>query len=204
MPDEKGSISHWIDELKAGDEGAARLLWSRYFDGLVQVARAKLKESTSAAADEEDVALSAFKSLCLGAARGHFPNLENRDELWRLLVTITLRKALDQLQYERRKKRGSGRVLEVSALTCGEGSAEAADLDRFVGREPGPEFIAMLAERYRTLFERLHDDSLRRVAGLRMEGYTSEEIATQLGCNRRTVTRKLDMIRKVWQEHALL
>ena len=44
------------------------------------------------ASDEEDVALSAFQSFYQGIARGRFPQLEDRDNLWRLLITITARK----------------------------------------------------------------------------------------------------------------
>jgi hypothetical protein len=31
-----------------------------------------------------------------------------------------------------------------------------------------------------------------------MEGYTNDEIAAQLGCARRTIARRLDLIRKTW------
>ena len=48
------------------------------------------------------------------------------------------------------------------------------------------------------LLTALGSDSLRQVALLRMEGYTGDEIADRLGCNRRTVTRKLDLIRRTW------
>ena len=44
------------------------------------------------AADEEDVALSAFDSFCRGAEQGRFPQLDGRDDLWHLLVVITVRK----------------------------------------------------------------------------------------------------------------
>jgi DNA-binding CsgD family transcriptional regulator len=32
-----------------------------------------------------------------------------------------------------------------------------------------------------------------------MEGYTNDEIAAQLGCARRTVARRLELIRKTWE-----
>jgi DNA-binding CsgD family transcriptional regulator len=31
-----------------------------------------------------------------------------------------------------------------------------------------------------------------------MEGYTNDEIAERLGCARRTVARRLELIRKIW------
>src|SRR5262245_26702749 len=100
----QGSVTFWIDALKAGDNEAAARLWRRYFDELVRIARNRLGATARAAADEEDVALSAFHSLCTGAAANRFAQLDGRDDLWRLLVTITVRKALDQIEHQRRQK----------------------------------------------------------------------------------------------------
>jgi RNA polymerase sigma factor (sigma-70 family) len=194
------SVTRWIDDLKAGDASAARHLWRRYFDQLVRLARAKLGASPRAAADEEDVALSAFHSLCAGAARGRFARLDGRDDLWRLLVTITVRKALDQVQRQRRRKRGGGKVLGEADLAGKGPGADAVALDRIAGDGPTPAMAAMLAEESLRLLEGLGDESLRRVARLRLEGYTGDEIAGHLGCNRRTVTRKLELIRRAWLE----
>ncbi len=55
----------------------------------------------------------------------------------------------------------------------------------------------MVAEEYRLLLERLGDDVLRKVAILRMEGETTEAIATKLGCARRTIARQLALIRRI-------
>src|SRR5207244_8947211 len=83
--DEGGSVTCWLGHLREGDLAAAQPLWERYFSRLVVVARAKLKRlrRTTADEDEEDAALSAFNSFCDGAARGKFPQLADRDELWR-------------------------------------------------------------------------------------------------------------------------
>ena len=40
--------------------------------------------------------------------------------------------------------------------------------------------------------------SLRQVALMRMEGYSNEEIARHLDCGIRTLTRKLEIIRRTW------
>src|SRR4051812_207164 len=99
-----GSVTRWIGDLKAGDAAAAQPLWERYFHRLVFLARARLRASRrpSVVEDEEDAALSAFQSFCDGAARGRFPRLTDRDDLWRLLVVITARKACAQVQRRRR------------------------------------------------------------------------------------------------------
>jgi DNA-directed RNA polymerase specialized sigma24 family protein len=150
------------------------------------------------AADEEDVALSAFHSFCQGAVRGRFPRLDDRDNLWRLLVTITAHKALDQVRRQARQKRGGGRVLVGSAQAGGEDDTDGAGLDQVVGQEPTPQFAAMVADECRRLLVALDDETLRQVALLRMEGYTEEEIAARVDCSLRTVSRKLALIRKAW------
>ena len=193
-----GSVTHWLGALKGGDAAAAQRLWERYFDRLVRLARAKLGAMPRGAADEEDVALSAFHSFCQGAARGRFPRLDDRDNLWRLLVTITARKALDQVRRQARQKRGGGRVLVGSAQAGGEDDTDGAGLDQVVGREPTPQFAAMVADECRRLLAALGDETLRRVALLRMEGYSDEEIAARVDCSLRTVSRKLALIRKAW------
>src|SRR5207237_8589108 len=101
----KGSVTRWVGQLQAGDQEAAQHLWERYFRRLVGLARRKLRDAPRRAADEEDVALSAFDSFCRGAQRGRFPQLLDRDNLWRLLVVITARKASCHLRAERRLKR---------------------------------------------------------------------------------------------------
>src|SRR3954451_5114889 len=110
--DDKGSITLWVGALKAGDHEAAQKLWERYFDRLVHVARAQLRASRRRGVDEDEegAALSAFGALCAGAARGRFPHLADRDDLWRLLLVITARKAVDQMQRRGRQDPGGGRV----------------------------------------------------------------------------------------------
>jgi DNA-directed RNA polymerase specialized sigma24 family protein len=199
-PECNDSVTHWIDALKTGDDEAARLLWQRYFSELVRLARAKLGAAPRGAADEEDVALSAFHSLCAGVGQHHFARLDGRDDLWRLLVTITTRKALDQIKHQRRHKRGGGRVLGEVELAGPGPDADAPGMDQFAGKCPTPEFAAIMDEECRRLLGALKDESTRQVALLRMEGYSGDEIAERLGCNRRTVTRKLDLIRRRWRE----
>lgn len=185
---DEGSITRWIGDLKAGGDSAAQHLWEQYFDRLVHLARSKLRNvrGLSAADDEEDVALSAFDSFCRRAADGRFPRLSDRDDLWRLLVVLTVRKAWRKIEVDRTKKRG------------GLDAGDELGLERAIGREPSPQFAAMVAEEYRRLRDALQDDSLRRVLDLRLEGYTQDEIAARLGCASRTVSRKLNVIRQTW------
>jgi RNA polymerase sigma factor (sigma-70 family) len=182
-----GSVTRCIADLKAGEASAAERLWQSYFQRLVGLARTKLGPRARPVADEEDVALSAFKSLCLGAVRGRFPELRDRDNLWPLLVVLTAHKAADLIKHQQRQKRGGGQ------------RPENTDLEAVLSREPTPEFSAMVAENCARLLDRL-EPPLRQIAQLRLDGYTNIEIGSRLGCALRTVERRLELIRRTWSE----
>ena len=186
------SITTWYDQLQAGDSVAAQKLWEEYFDQLVGLARGRLAGTPRQMADEEDVALSAFKSVCVGARKGRFPDISDRESLWRLMVVITARKAADQANYNTRKKRDVGRN-EAG------GNEDDAMIDRMVGQQPTPEFAALLTEEFELRLKSLGEDYLRDVALLKMEGYTNDEIADKLETSLSTVERRLRLIRKLWQ-----
>ena len=184
-----GSITRWFDSLQAGDREAAQGLWRRFASRLIGLARARLRAAPRRAADEEDAVLSAFGSFCRGAEQGRFPQVHDRGDLWNLLVAITIRKVSDQVQHERRQKRGGGAVLGEADLARGS-DADGAFED-IIAREPTPQLAAEMAEQCHRLLELLQDEDLRSIALLKMEGYTNDEIASRLDCVRSTVQRKL-------------
>jgi len=193
------SVTYWLDGLKAGDNDPIQQLWDRYFQCLVRLAGTRLPDHARRAIDEEDVALSAFQSFCDRARKGQFPELANRDDLWRVLFAITVRKAIGAVRHQTRKKRGGGHVLGESALGHDE---QAASLARFLSREPTPDDAAELADQLDTLFARLNDETLRVIAFQKLQGLTSEGIARSLEISARTVDRKLQLIRAMWAEEA--
>jgi RNA polymerase sigma factor (sigma-70 family) len=199
MPSADGSVTRWLGQLQAGDPAAARQLWERYFRRLVGFARKKLRSAPRRAADEEDVALSAFDSFCRGAEQGRFADLADRDGLWRLLVVITARKSTHLRRDEGRQKRGGGMHLVGDASRDPDGDSV---LEQVISREPTPEFAAEMTDECERLLRSLDDDYLRAVALLRMEGYSVEEIAARLGCVARTVKRKLKYIRDIWEKES--
>jgi DNA-directed RNA polymerase specialized sigma24 family protein len=196
-----GSVSYWIGKLKEGERAAVQRLWEGYFRRLVGLVRARLRSAPrSLPADEEDVALSAFDSFCRAAEQGRFPKLEDRNDLWQLLVLIAVRKATNLAKHERCQKRGGGNVVHVSALPRGdEGDGPLfADL---IGREPDPALAAEVAEEYRRLLAQLPNESLRTVAVWKMEGHSNGEIAATLGRSISAVERKLVDIRTIWEKN---
>jgi DNA-directed RNA polymerase specialized sigma24 family protein len=192
------SVSRWLDGLKDGNNADVQRLWDRYFGLLVKLASARLPGHARRVTDEEDVALSAFHSFCDRVGRGQFPQLADRDDLWRILVTITVRKVAESLRHQGRLKRGGGAVVSQTANT-GDSEADLA-MTQVLSREPTPEAAAQFAEDYERLLEKLEDPALRFVALRRLEGHSREEIAEELGTSVRTVDRKLILIRLMWQE----
>jgi DNA-directed RNA polymerase specialized sigma24 family protein len=184
-----GSITTWIHALSAGNDDVAQHLWERYFQRMVELARNKLRASVTRAADEEDVALSAFHSFCSAAAEHRFPRLANRDDLWQVLVVLTARKALDQRKYATRQKRAEGRTRPL----------DDAALDTVIGTDPDPAFAALVADEFRFLLEQLDEPQLRHIAVRKLEGFTNDEIAAEMDCTVRTVGRRLALIRDLWE-----
>ncbi|MEI8381400.1 MAG: ECF-type sigma factor [Planctomycetota bacterium] len=182
-----GSVTAWIAGLKAGKATAAEPLWNRYFARLVGLARRKLATASQRLADDEDVALSAFKSLCQGAAEGRFPQLTDRDNLWPLLVVLTARKSVDLLRSEGRSKRG------------GDWKSVSEEIERIASHEPTPEFAVLMNDYCDWLLSQL-DPGPREVALLKLDGCTNQEAASRLGCGIRTIERRLELIRRVWAE----
>lgn len=181
------SVSLWMRQVQAGDPVGAQPLFDRYYAQLVRLARARLRGVAAGHADEEDVAASAFASFCRAAEAGRFPHLGDRDDLWRLLIVITARKAARILRGGMRLKRGGGLA------------REDFDLEHVVGDAPTPEFAAQCADECRAMLDRLNDPTLAAVAVQKMEGYTTAEIAQRCDLAPRTVERKLQLIRQIWE-----
>ncbi len=204
MVREAGSVTHWIASLKTGDPASAQPLWERYFVRLVRLALARfpILRRPGAIEDEEDVALSAFKSVCLGLAQGRYPDLSDRDDLWQLLVLIAARKAINQAERWGRQKRGGGRLVGEADQDQTETDGRGCVLDRLVGPDPTPEFLAIMAEEYQRLIALLDHPELRlpEIVAWRLEGLNRDEIAARLGCSRRTVASRLELIRKTWAQ----
>ncbi|MCG8650711.1 MAG: sigma-70 family RNA polymerase sigma factor [Pirellulales bacterium] len=191
------SVTAWIGELKDGQDEASQKIWERYFGQLVRVAAKRLGSSSRRIADEEDVAVSVFDSLCRGAAAGRFKQLHDRDDLWKLLTAIAGMKAVDQIRRQTAQKRGGTNVRGESIF----GGSDASQIDglaQLLHSEPTPEFMALMDEQQQEMFQALPDKSQREVARLRFEGYSNEEISSQLGISLRTVERKLKVIRAIW------
>lgn len=191
------SVTRLIEELKVGREDAAAQLWSRYFGQLVTLAKHRLGNAERRVSDEEDLAVSVFFALCDGAANQRFDQLQNRNDLWMLLVAITSNKAVDQVRRQTSQKRGSGRVRGLSGLISPHADTETQAQEMF-SSEPSPELLASMDEQLQFLMGLLRDDKQRRIVQLRLAGYSNKEIAEDIQISLRSVERKIEVVRDVW------
>jgi RNA polymerase sigma factor (sigma-70 family) len=201
-----GSVTRLAHDLRSRDpaarERAARRIWDRYFTALLALARAHLDARVRRREDEEDVLQSMYQSFCRRQGRGDF-DLASRDQLWALLVTITVRKARNAAQRHRcgardvRREQAEGDSPREDAP---EDAPEAPGwLERVEDTDPTPAEAAVLSEALERRLAALSDPGLRHIALQKLEGLTNREVAAELGVTERSVERKVQMIRNRWE-----
>jgi DNA-directed RNA polymerase specialized sigma24 family protein len=197
------SVSQLIVGVKANDEEAAQRLYERYLKRLAVLARAKMHGTPRRVADEEDVAHTALAGFFAQVRKGSFPRLANREDLWQILIMLTDRRVADLKRRQSRQKRDAGRERGESELRPSSQNDEGRVMEQIVAREPAPEQIVELIDLCQWLFDQLEDPLLKRIASFTLQGYDQSQIAQQLGCVRRTVQRKLLLIREIWRRELL-
>jgi RNA polymerase sigma factor (sigma-70 family) len=177
------SITRLIRAVQDGSRSAVRPLLSAYFGRLVRLASKRLRNLPGLGGYDEDLALRSFQSVYQRLRDPARPlDLAGRDDLWRLLATRTISRAIDLIRRHR--------PAEVPGNF---------DVTQVLSREPTPDEAAALADECRRLLEALSEPDLRQIALWKVEGYTNEEISARLDCVPRTVERKLSRIRLLWQ-----
>lgn len=184
---EPGSVTSWLMRVDGVDrDDAATLLWNRFAFRLVRVARRQLRNIDQRMYDEEDLALSTLHEFLQRHLGGQYKRLSSRQDLWRLLVTISLNKSRNQRRFLSRLCR-SGRVSRVGA-----------DFD-------SPEWIVTMADQCNYLMglldKRDQSGRLRQMAVMRLEGWSVSRMAEEIGCTRRTVGIRLELIQAIWRCH---
>jgi RNA polymerase sigma factor (sigma-70 family) len=180
---ESHSVTQLIHAVQGDRPSAVAPLLAVYFDRLVQLARRRLQGLPGMANYDEDLALRSFYSVYRRVRDPERPlRLTGRDDLWRLLATRTISRAIDLIRRHR----------------PGEAPGEH-DLEQLLAREPTPEEAAAMADECRRLLDLLEDPELRQIALWKVEGHTNEEIAVRLDCVPRTVERKVSRIRLLWK-----
>lgn len=192
------NVSHWIDLIKEGNATAADQIWHHYFDRLVRSVRRNLRDQNRGMSDEEDIVISVFESFYRAAENNRFPDLLDRDDLWRLLLKMSARKIVDKRRHDRRQRRGAG--VRVQSL---DGAGRDEEVLQAIGDEPTPEMALILEESIERLLAHLGVGQLREIAVAKLEGFSNAEIAQRCECSERTIERRLHLIREKCQQELM-
>ena len=177
-----------MGRLQIGDAEAAGILFHRFAQRLIALARQRLEPRLRSKVDPEDILQSVFKSFFRRREHGEFA-LGGWDGLWALLSVITVRKCGAQVDHFHALVRDVKR--EVKELDAADSAASWQGL----AREPTPAEAAMLAETVERLLRDLTQRE-REIVSLALQGCTASEISAELRRPQRTVNRVLERTRK--------
>jgi RNA polymerase sigma-70 factor (ECF subfamily) len=187
------------DELSDEQEGVAAgldaALLDRFSRRLIGLARAHLDAKLQHKIDPEDVVQSAYKSFFLRYDGDEIAD-QGLDALWRLLTVITVRKCADRIRYHRADCRDMGREVVVESDGQPEPWREA------IGREPTPEYAAVLAETVEDVLRNVSATE-RPVIELSLQGYSTQEVSERLGRAERSVRRLRERVRRQLQRKSV-
>jgi RNA polymerase sigma factor (sigma-70 family) len=176
----------WWRRFESDDELAAEELVSIYYDRLVRFARRRLAALPHQVADDEGAVVSALRSFFSGVRNGQFSQLDDEYDLWRVLATITARKAIRQMRVHWKQSGEGNRVDRDHAI------------EQLLSPEPTPAEQAGMIEQFQRQLDALDDETLKQIVVMRMEGYDTNEIAERLELHVRSVQRKLKLVQSRW------
>ena len=183
-----------VERCRAGDEDAARLLFDRYVQRLLELARSNLPTGLARRFGSEDVVQSVFRSL-FRAVKEDRVKLERSGELWAWLLQVTFNKIRGRVSYNLAEKRSVRR--EKEDLACDDpGHHPEAN---YWSREPSVEDMVAIADELDYLFGPI-GAPLRKVVDLRLQGFSMEEIGRRLAVSHTTVSRHLKLIGRRFEE----
>ena len=171
------------ERLRDGDAGAAEEVFARDARRLAALAQRLLSRRVAARVGGEDVVQSVFRTFFRRCAGGEF-RIDGSADLWRLLATITVRKARANARRHRAGRR------DVNAEAAGDGILENA-----LAGEPGPAEAAALVDQIDALLRDL-PPWYARLLDLRLQGRSAAEAAEELNVSRQTVYRALALLRQ--------
>jgi len=186
-PTDDRELAH---EIQAGSESAAKELFDKYCERLMRLSKRRISQRMGSRFDPDDVVQSAFRTFFKRVKNDEF-TFEQEEDLFKLLVRLTVRKTLRQVVHHQAAKRSP-----TSEMT--DGSDDSQLLAQVAGNVPAPDVELALLEQFEKLMESLTPME-RQVVELKMQGYTTVEIAEKLGSYDRKIRRLLERIEQVAQ-----
>jgi RNA polymerase sigma factor (sigma-70 family) len=178
--------------LHTGDPDAAARVFRRFAQRLVQLAGRRLDRLIKVKSGPEDVVQSVFRSFFHRQRQGQL-EVQGWDELWDMLVLITLRKCCNRAEHYHAACRDVRREVPPPSADGSDTAWEA------VGREPSPAEAAQLAETVEQILGSFKDRE-QAIVELTLQGVPVTEVSARLGCSERKVYRVLERLRAELQE----
>ena len=169
-------------------EAAARQIWEHYASRLKMLVRRNLDARIRRREGESDVLQSMYRCFCEKRREGELP-LRSRDDLWRVLVHITMCKVKNKAKYHLAARRDYR--LEVG----GAGSISGWMIEQMDESGPTPEEATILEEELHHWLIPLTEEQ-RRLALWKLDGYTNKEIGVMISRTERAVELKMRIIRE--------
>jgi RNA polymerase sigma-70 factor (ECF subfamily) len=187
------SFDDLMARLRQGQNDAAAQVFGRFANRLIALARSQLSPQIRQKVDPEDVLQSVFRCFFARNAEGQFGEFASWDNLWAMLVGLTLRKCGRRIEYFHAACRDVEREVSTPLPMDSRGSDWGLSAP-----EPTPSEAAMLTETVEQLMNNLGGRH-REIVSLSLQGYPPAEISGEVGCTERTVYRVLEGV-KEWLE----
>ena len=171
---------------RRGDQQAALQLCQQYESKVRIVARVLLGPGLRPYLDSIDLVQSVHRSLLLGLRQDKF-DISSPDKLIALATTLVRRKVARRWRHFRRQQRLETGTNESSGLRQTISSLSSPDAD--------PARVAQFNDQVEQLCRRL-DSTERRIVELRSQGYSTAEIAEQLGLKPVTLRVRMTRLRE--------
>jgi RNA polymerase sigma-70 factor (ECF subfamily) len=169
--------------FRQGSQSAAARLYERYAHRLRALVHAHSTAAIGTRCDAEDIVQSVFRRFFQRAKEGTY-EVPASDELWNLFLVI----ALNRLRAEEAYHRAAKRDVRLTVREPHHGRL----LDHLEQPDPAAVYLDLVIREALEHLPELH----QQVVQLRIEGYEVAEIASKLGCGKRTVERALQESRK--------
>lgn len=177
---EKTDWQTFYQRLDDGDSIAMRQLFDQYAEQLVRLAGENIHPALVKRFDGEDVVQSVFRSFFRRQQEGKL-RIEHSQQLWKLLVTITLCKTRSQARRHTAKRRDVQEEL-----------GPLSDL-QFPDRRASHEDVIALWEEIDVSMQGLPDRAAE-IVSCRLTGKGKTEIAQELNLSRQTIHRILNLV----------
>ncbi len=177
-----------VSDYQAGSESAARDLFDKYCERLMKLAKRRIGQRMASRFDPEDVIQSAFRTFFTRVKNDEF-TFEAEDDLFKLLVRLTVRKTLRRIEHHSAAKRNPN--LEAAQRTD-----DVEPFSLVASHTVTPDMEVALIDEFQDFIGNLPELD-RKVIELKIQGYSTVEIAEQVGSYERKVRRVLERIEKL-------